>query len=147
MTYRRFSSCLARRDVAVPLVVACSLLLAGVVSLPGCGRGGDGPPLGKVMGVVTLDGSPLPDAQVEFLPQSGRPSMAETGKDGAYRLQYTVDRDGALVGPHTVKIHTAIPGRADSAKELLPDRYHSKTELKAEVKAGSNRFDFELKLK
>jgi hypothetical protein len=143
MSFFSFSPTLARRLSVVPVVAAWSLIVVGIVSLPGCG-GSRGPQVGKVQGVVTLDGKPLPKAQVEFLPQSGRPSMAETGEDGSYRLQYTVDQEGALVGPHTVKIHTAIPGRVGYDKELVPDRYHAKTELKAEVKSGSNKLDFDL---
>ena len=145
MTSFIFSHNLARRMAAIPVVAAWSLIVIGVISLPGCGAGGNGPQFGKVTGVVTLDGNPLPEAQVEFLPQLGRSSTAETGKDGSYRLQYTADRDGAVVGSHTVKIHTAVDGRVGGPKELLPARYHSETELKAEVKSGNNTLNFDLK--
>ncbi len=137
---------LARRMTPVAVLAACFLILACVISLPGCGRG-DAPELGKVTGVVTLDGQPLPEAQVDFLPAAGRPSSAETAQDGSYRLQYSADLDGALVGPHTVKIHTAVDGRVDRQKELVPPRYHAQTELTAEVKAGSNTFNFDLQSK
>jgi len=144
MTFFCLPSLLVRRLV---VIVAWSMLLAGVVSLPGCGGDASRPKLGKVTGVVTLDGKPLPAAQVEFVPQSGRPSLAETGTDGSYRLQFTADEDGALVGSHTVKIHTAVDGRMDRTEELVPAQYHSKSELKAEVKPGSNTFNFDLKSK
>ncbi len=143
MTSFLCSPILARRIAVVP-TVAWLLILAAAVSLPGCGGGGDLPKLGRVKGVVTLDGKPLAEAQVQFLPQSGRPSTAETATDGSYRLQYTADHDGALVGSHTVKIQTAIDGRDDPRSERLPARYHSKTELKADVKSGSNEFNFDL---
>jgi len=143
MTCSSFSPIFARRIAAIPVLAAWALIAAGAVSLPGCGHG-SGSEVGKVEGVVTLDGKPLPKAQVEFLPKSGRPSLAETAEDGSYRLQYTVDQEGALVGSHTVKIHTAVTGRVDRRDELVPPRYHDKTELKAEVKPGSNTFNFDL---
>lgn len=139
-------SCVARRRLfALPGVALWSVVLAGAASLAGCGGGGS--TVGRVEGLVTLDGKPLPGAQVEFIPASGRPSLAETGTDGRYRLRYTMDQEGAIVGAHTVKIHTAVDGRVDRSEELVPARYHAKSELRADVKAGSNKFDFELKSK
>lgn len=133
----------ARRMARIPTIAVWVLATASVLSLCGCG-GGDSPKLGKVKGVVTLDGQPLAGAQVEFLPASGRPSIAETGEDGSYQLSYTADDNGAVVGQHTVKIHTAVDGRDDPSSERLPPRYHSASELTADVKAGSNEFPFEL---
>lgn len=134
----------AYRIAPFPVIVALSVILIGMVSLPGCGGGGNTPELGEVEGVVTLDGKPLPEAQVDFIPAAGRPSMAETDANGKYRLQYTADNEGAIVGPHTVKIHTAVDGRVDRQEELVPPRYHADTELKADVKAGSNEINFDL---
>ena len=133
-----------RRIARIPTIAVWVLATASVLSLCGCGGGGDLPELGKVKGVVTLDGQPLAGAQVEFLPKSGRPSSAETGEDGSYRLSYTAGEYGALVGQHTVKIHTAVDGRDDPESERLPARYHSASELTADVKAGKNDFPFEL---
>lgn len=147
MTCSLFSSRRARRTAAIPSVLTCLLILAGLVTLPGCGGGRDVPKTGEVTGVVKLDGQPLSGAQVQFLPQAGRPSTAETGKDGSYRLQFTAEQEGALVGPHTVKIQTAVDGRDDPRTERLPARYHSSSELKADVKPGSNKLDFDLKSK
>lgn len=137
----------ARQIARKPTIAVWVLATASVLSLCGCGCGGDLPELGKVKGVVTLDGQPLAEAQVEFLPESGRPSGAETDEDGRYRLRYTADTDGAIVGRHTVKIRTAIDGRDDPASERLPPRYHSPSELTADVEAGSNEIDFELSLR
>ena len=133
--------------VASRPVVACVLVLASVLMLAGCGGNSDLPDLGTVEGVVTLDGQPLSGAQVTFSPASGRPSSGETGSDGSYQLQFTTDEDGAIVGSHTVKIATAVDGRDDPSTERVPPRYNSKTELTAEVKAGKNKFDFELSSK
>lgn len=130
------------RMVPAPVTVLCLFAVAMILVSGGCGS--DQPDLGRVRGVVTLDGEPLAGAQILFVPESGRPSSAETGLDGSYRLRYTADAEGALIGPHTVQIRTAVDGRDDPASERLPDRYHSPSELAAEVKAGSNTIDFEL---
>lgn len=129
-------------------VVACCLSLAGVLSLLGCGgAGGDVPDLGQVTGVVTLDGQPLPNAQVEFAPASGRPSSGQTGPDGRYSLQYTAEHPGAVVGAHTVRISTGGYSDAGPVEEKLPPRYHAETELKADVKPGINEINFDLQSK
>ena len=133
--------------VASRPVVACVLVLASVLMLAGCGGNSDVPDLGRVTGVVTLDGQPLSGAQVTFSPESGRPSNAETDKDGSYSLQFTADEAGAILGKHTVKIATAVDGRDDPKTERVPSRYNSKTELTAEVKEGKNTLDFELSSK
>ncbi len=131
----------------VSLITACFLAMASAVFLPGCGAGGDLPDLGEVKGVVTLDAQPLSGAQVQFLPQSGRPSVAETGADGSYRLRYTTDEYGAVVGSHTVKINTAVDGRDDPSTEKVPARYNAESELTADVQPGSNEINFDLQSK
>ena len=113
----------------------------------GCG-GPEHPEVGRVNGVVTLDGQPLPEATVMFQPTNGRASIATTDSAGRYSLIYLDGVPGALLGAHTVVIRTEIPGEDGQppiAKEKLPKKYHEQTELTAEVKPGSNRFDFEFK--
>ncbi len=113
----------------------------------GCG-GPAHPEVGRVSGVVTLDGQPLPEATVMFQPAEGRASQATTDSAGKYTLMYLDGVSGAKIGSHTVIIRTEIPGEDGQppiAKEKLPKRYHDQTELTAEVKPGANTFDFELK--
>jgi len=112
----------------------------------GCG-GGNYPEVGTVSGKVTLDGQPLAEATVMFQPKDGRPSMGTTNSDGAYSLSYADGVSGATLGEHTVFIRTEIPGEDGQppiAKEKLSKRYHDRSELKAQVKSGSNTFDFPL---
>jgi hypothetical protein len=128
------------------------VMLAGVVV--GCGGGPDYK-LGSVEGTVTLDEKPLADAELRFQPPQGRSSVAVTDQNGHYVLDYTTEQKGAELGTHSVSITTlrsasggegeqpAVPGR----DELLPARYHAKTELTADVKQGSNTIDFHLKSK
>jgi hypothetical protein len=123
------------------VVGACNLVL-----LLGCGKP-EHPEVGRVSGVVTLDGQPLPDATVMFQPTEGRASIATTDSAGKYSLIYLDGVPGALLGSHKVIIRTEIPGEDGQppiAKEKLPRKYHEQTELTAEVKPGSSKFDFAL---
>ncbi len=61
-------------------------------------------PLGQVNGVITIDGDPLANAIVTFIPkQGGRPSSGATNSQGEYQLLYATEK-GALVGQHDVTI-------------------------------------------
>jgi len=110
--------------------------------LAGCGTSKK-PPLGNVEGTVALDGVPLPGALVVFTPDGpGRSATAVTDTAGHYALTFLRDIAGANVGSHTVRITTA--GEDRRSKEILPARYHVKTDLVATVEPGSNTVDFAL---
>jgi hypothetical protein len=128
------------------LLFAVMLTLATVaVLMTGCG-GIKTPPLGCVEGAVTLDGAPLPAALVVFTPDgSGRSSTAVTDTGGRYSLSFLREIPGANVGRHTVRITTATGKRG--VREILPSRYHRKTELTATVQPGTNTIDFALQSK
>jgi len=118
-----------------------------LIGLAGCG-GPEHPEVGRVSGVITLDGQPLEGATVMFQPTEGRASIATTDSAGKYSMTYLDGVPGAKLGSHQVIIRTEIPGEDGQppiAKEKLPKKYHEQTELTAEVKPGSNTFDFDLK--
>lgn len=122
------------------------LVLSFLVGLAGCSKP-DHPQVGRVSGVVTLDGKPLAGATVMFQPLEGRASIGTTDDAGRYSLTYLDGVPGAKVGPHKVIIRTEVPGEDGQppiVKEKLPKRYHDQTELTAEVKPGTNTFDFPL---
>lgn len=136
------------KQLRCPAVVLTCLVVVGSLALQtGCGGTSDMPDLGKVTGVVTLDGQPLSGAQVQFAPPTGRPSTGETDASGSYNLRFTADEPGAIVGSHTVRINTAVDGRDDPSTERVPARYNSKTELTAQVEEGKNEIDFDLQSK
>jgi hypothetical protein len=119
--------------------------LASLLIAVGCGRS-DRPDLGTVQGTVTLDGKPLAGALVVFTPSGpGRSASDLTDAAGRYELTYLRDIAGATLGPHVVIITTATEERG--GREMLPPRYHEKTELSATVAPGSNTIDFPLKSK
>ncbi len=71
-----------------PLVASAVIALGGLL-LAGCGPSSDVPKLAPVHGVVTMDGKPLANATVRFIPESGRPSVGVTDEQGRYELNYT----------------------------------------------------------
>jgi hypothetical protein len=122
-----------------------ALGLASLLLTVGCGRS-DRPDLGTVEGTVTLNGKPLAGALVVFTPSGpGRSASDLTDAAGRYELTYLRDIAGATLGPHVVIITTATEER--SGREILPPRYHEKTELSATVAPGSNTIDFPLESK
>jgi hypothetical protein len=114
-----------------------------VASLLSAGCGDSGPQLGFVEGTILLDGKPLAEADVEFQPQDGSPSYGTTDSSGHYELAYTPGKQGAMVGKHVVLITTYKELGGDRfLEERLPERYHSESELTAEVEPGSQTIDF-----
>jgi len=133
------------------LGLLCVLAFLAMLST-GCGSGSDLPPLGKVTGVVMLDGKPLADADVTFQPEAeGRASVGTTDSQGRYELVYLNDVEGAITGPNRVLITTfrdaPDDGSTPEVPEKLPARYHSESTVKVDVVEGSNTFDFDLETK
>ena len=125
------------------------------------GCGGKDYDVVPVSGTVTLDGQPLAEATVMFLPVEGKtvnpgpPSVAVTAADGTYRLKTSDDDPGAVAGKHMVRIFTRRTEQADAgsdnpnvreiAPERVPERYNRNSELTFEVPAeGTDAADFQL---
>ncbi len=131
------------------------MLIAGILLSAGCGRRNDPlPELVPVTGVVTLNGAPLPKANVTFHPlTSGDSSFGRTNEKGEFTLLYRGNAAGAVAGNHRVEIRTReeIVDRdgnlVSDQPELLPARYHDKTTLTADVHPGGPEIRFELKSK
>ena len=111
------------------------------------GCGGSEGDLGTVNGKVTLGGKPVPDATVTFIPEDGsRQSVGFTDDQGMYELDYTLDKKGASVGLHKVKITTFEESDGKVTKpEVFPAEYNVKSTLTKEVESGSNEINFDLK--
>lgn len=144
------------RRIAWPPAAAMGVVLLGAVvagGAAGCG-GGNGPPLGNVSGTVTLDGKPLADVEVCFAPARGRASIGRTDGSGRYALTFVGKTKGALVGAHRVSVNWPLGDPEDDAREQkagsrppIPDRYSRQSTLTADVRGGSNTFDFALESK
>ena len=127
------------------------LAASALILVAGCGGGGsDAPPIGRVEGVVKMDGQPLPGVIVGFEPQGvsvGGPSNGRTDDQGHYELTYSNGTKGAIIGTHKVTITTPTEGPpppGQKYKDPIPARYNSASELSQEVQAGANVIDLEL---
>jgi hypothetical protein len=134
----------AKRSVIFERIGVWWLCLALLV---GCSSRG----AASVSGKVTLDGAPLDDATITFVPATGGQQQAAwtTIKSGQYEI---AAKDGLGTGPFRVEIR-ALRAASEktndptliSAKEILPGKYNSKSELTVEIKPGKNTADFDLK--
>ena len=142
-------------------VMAVAALVAA-----GCGgRKSNMPPLMPVEGLVTLDGTPLAAASVQFHPVGdtrGRGAAANTDAEGRYSLIAPDGGKGAPVGEYKVVIgklvmpdgslFSAAEGLApmDSpAREAVPVRYsdYERSVLTAKVPEGGGSIEFPLSSK
>lgn len=121
-----------------PRLTSLSTML--VLALTGCGSD-DTPPLGEVTGKITLDGQPLAGVIVLFKPEIGRVATATTNAAGEYQLEFAYDVSGCKVGPNSVSLEWPL---GSTNAKTLSSRYTTASELKADVKEGSNKIDFAL---
>lgn len=136
---------------------SCGPLLALAVAISsgaGCGKTTG---LDKVVvhGTVTLDGQPIPNGEIRFVPAPGTAGPISGGpiKDGAYVAE---GRGGVPLGEHKVEIkaYRAMakgPGQSASAnpeggpaEQYLDKRYNEQTTLKATIAADTETQDFQL---
>jgi len=121
------------------------LVTSLLVLFLGCGSRGD---LASVHGKISLDGEPLGNAFVVFAPtKKGTTSYGRTDAAGSYEMMFTDYQKGAWIGENSVRISTGDlgSGGAPGPKERVPMVYNEASTLTADVKSGSNTFNFDLK--
>ncbi len=131
----------------VPLCLcAFSSLFPFSFFLAGCSH--SDVPLAEVTGEITFNGSPA-RAEIVFEPQSsdgrtgGRPSSAFAESDGSFRLSYTADRTGAVIGRHHVLLKILRPAGDDEPHSFEEAVTPIKTtRLVRHVREGKNHFHF-----
>lgn len=96
--------------------------------------------IGKVAGIVLLDGNPLTDARVEFATAGNKVSEATTDEKGRYRMSFSEKRDGVPLGDNRIRV--TKPDK--NGKELIRPAFNSKSILQRAVLEGENQFDFSL---
>jgi hypothetical protein len=122
------------------------LSVAGGGSMFVAGCSNAGPKTYPVTGMVTLDGEPLKEADILFLPLD--PALGPDAgqiRDGkfAFRAKAGLKRVEVRAS-RPVVIKTAM-GETTIWKNYLPARYNSQTTLQAEVTArGDNDFTYDL---
>jgi predicted small secreted protein len=124
--------------------VVCLAVIGPCLFLAGCSNAGSN--TYRVTGTVTLDGQPLEEADILFLPLD--PAVGPDAgqiRNGKFTFQ-------AKAGSKRVEIRTSRPVRIKTAmgettiwKNHLPGRYNTKTTLQAEVTPkGENDFTYQL---
>ena len=89
-----------------------------------------------------MSGEPVSNISLLFKPESGRAATATTDKNGKYSLEYVKGVAGTKLGPTIVLLEWPLGYQAPFA---IPSRYAgANTELKLEVKKGSNTFDVKM---
>lgn len=91
-----------------------------LMTMIGCG-GAEGPTVYPVSGVILRDGAPLANANVEFLPEKGRPSAGSTDKDGKFVLEYLKGTRGALKGNHKIRVVEQFQGANPEGPAMNPN--------------------------
>jgi hypothetical protein len=121
---------------------SAAILVALLSAIIGCDAGN-----GKVLvsGVVTFDGSPMPDGYITFTPEGGGTPEAAPIAAGSYQV-------AVKPGPHRVEVEASrfvgeknpIMG-LQPREQYVPARYNSETSLRSEVTpTGENVFSFDL---
>jgi len=96
------------------------LLVAAAVVAGGCGPGR--PTTVPIRGSVTLDGKPVAQATVLFVPAAGGvPGRGVTDADGGFTLTTFAEGDGAITGKHRVAVSKIKVTGVDATEDgMLP---------------------------
>jgi hypothetical protein len=133
-----------------------ALMLAALV---GCAES-DALPREAISGTVTLDGQPLKEGVIQFMPAASATGDGTVAGGPIREGKFEIPRhEGPTPGSYSVTILSGGAG-ADAppagtppgegtpnkpAKEAIPAKYNAQTTLKADVKKGEeNTFKFEL---
>lgn len=131
------------------LVAGVAALAAGLVLAVGCGKSAGSRstvPTSEVSGKVTLNGSPLEGAEVNFLGEKFA-GTSHTVADGTYKLQAQPGANKVYIRRLEGWTPKTDPTALDGLKQILPPKYSSpeKSELKFTVpQGGANGADFQL---
>lgn len=121
------------------------LLALLVVLVSGCSKG---KPIGDVHGKVTLNGQPLAEGAVRFIPVNG--DTAATGgliREGAFRVEVPVAKQRVEISSNTVdKEKTPPNATADQIvmKSLVPPKYNSQSDVTLDVVPGVIEVEYKL---
>jgi len=125
--------------------IGCGYTLTLLGLLLGCGGNPARQPTAPVTGTVTIDGQPVSQGVVNFLPESGRAGHGKLGPDGSFVISTYGNGDGAVVGKHRIAVdarqqQAAEGGFAEDVayQSAVPARYANPNTsgLECEVVAG-----------
>jgi hypothetical protein len=138
-------------------IIVCALCI--------CASCSKKPSIGKVHGTVMLNGRPLPDGSIRFIPIDGMTGTSgATIKNGSYEAnkvpvnKMRVEINGFDMNVTEKKAAAKLKRQHDENSigtnsdydlplELIPEKYNSKSELTLDVQEGDNPKDFNLSSK
>lgn len=153
----------------VPRIALRAWLMSALTMLLGCGQ--NAPPA-TVEGTLRINGKPLDNCLIAFLPEPGQEvtgphSTGLTDERGYYRLHLNDQREGASVGWHRVTVqdllvstgvrrqdHGAVDRKMDETmppppirRSRVPAAYNApeETPLREEVKPGQQAIDLDIR--
>jgi hypothetical protein len=124
---------------------------AGAAILVGLALAGCGGNEARVSGTVKVDGKPIANGMITFMPVDGKTATAGGKiKDGHYSVKVPVGAMKVSISePKFVRkkklYDTPNSPEQDVTEESLPARYNENTELTFDVRPGRNEKDFDLK--
>jgi hypothetical protein len=137
-----------KSSLRATVCVAFCLFLSTTLMIMGCGDQKES----EVSGTVTYDGKPLEQGSIRFSPVSGTgPSGGGAIKDGKYSAKNLtpgmskVSISGTKV-TETKKMDYGSDGTqvVTTGEDIVPEKYNKASELKFELKPGSQTKDFDL---
>ena len=101
------------------MICRIGVLVGMMLFFSGCNSSG----LTPVTGHVLLDGAPLPNASIQFVPQgTGRDATGATDAEGNFAMSTNEPRDGVMSGTYKVVVTAragAPPQQFASADEAM----------------------------
>jgi hypothetical protein len=146
----------ALSTATVKSATICGICLV-IATCIGCGK--KGPQRAAVSGHVTLDGQPINEGVIQFLPIEGTigPEAGGVIANGQYDI---VQQHGPVVGKARVELRaskktgrkiqdpTGRPGTlTDEYTEMFPPNSNTNSSLVREIKDGLNKLDFDIRTK
>ena len=105
--------------------------------------------MGDVQGRVTLNGQPLSEGAVRFIPVNGdTPTTGGTIRDGKFQVQVPVAKQRVEISSNTVDLEKTPPNATGDQivmKILVPERFNIHSELTLDVVSGLNEPVYDLK--
>jgi len=102
--------------------LAAMLYFSALIIAGGCGE--SGPPLVPVGGTVKLDGKPLAEAEMTFVPDAGNkhitPGNAFTADDGTYKVRYQ-GKFGLAEGKYVVTVKKNVIADKSKVPDAMKD--------------------------
>jgi hypothetical protein len=104
--------------------------------------------MGDVQGTVTLNGEPLAQGSVKFLPVNGdTPSTGGPIRNGTFRVQVPVAKQLVKISANVIDREKTPPNATNDQivmKKLVPPRYNSQSTLTIDVVKGLNKPEYKL---